>query len=81
MKRTLIRAWGDLAPKLLAFLGTGAAVTGLIALAGSFGLMLDPTLANAIVVIAATVVGYLVPDKVEVPLEQRADGTLETPSA
>lgn len=81
MKTRLIRAWTDLAPKLVAFLGTSAAVTGLIALLAAFGIVIDPITAGAIVTIVGTVVGYLVPDKVVVPLEPKPDGSLEVPSA
>lgn len=80
MKTRLIRAWSDLAPKLVAFLGTSAAVTGLIALLAAFGIILDPITAAAIVTILGTVVGYLVPDKIVTPLEPKSDGSLEVPS-
>jgi flagellar motor component MotA len=81
MKTRLIRAWSDLAPKLIAFLGTSAAVTGLIALLASFGIVLDPVTAAAVVAILGSVVGYLVPDKVALPLQPEGDGESVTPSA
>ena len=81
MKTRLIRAWADLAPKLVAFLGTSAAVTGLIALLAAFGIVIDPITAGALVTIIGTVVGYLVPDKVKLPLEPEGDGESVTPSA
>lgn len=80
MKTRLIRAWSDLAPKLVAFLGTSAAVTGLIALLAAFGIVIDPITAGALVTIIGTVVGYLVPDKIVTPLEPQNDGSLEVPS-
>ena len=81
MKTRLVRAWADLAPKLIAFLGTSAAVTGLIALAASFGFPLDPVLAAAVTTVLGTLVGYLVPDKVKLPLQPEGDGASVTPSA
>lgn len=80
MKTKLLRAWSDLAPKLVAFLGTSAAVTGLIALLAAFGIVIDPITAGALVTVIGSVVGYLVPDKVALPLEPAPNGAVESPS-
>lgn len=80
MKTKLIRAWSDLSPKLVAFLGTSAAVTGLIALAAAFGIIIDPITAGAIVTLAGTVVSYFTTETIKLPLEPAPDGAVKSPS-
>jgi uncharacterized membrane protein len=64
IKVKITRAWTDLAPKLLAFLTGGTAATTLIfILSRYFDVTIDASLANVIVVVAGTVLGYLVKDK------------------
>lgn len=60
----ITRAWNDLAPKLVAWLLGGSATAVILHVATTyFGLVLDPTVANAIVIAVGTILGYFVRDK------------------
>jgi hypothetical protein len=58
-KNVLKRAWGDIEPKVLAFLATGLTGTLIVGAADYVGVHIDPTLAVAIATIVATIAGYL----------------------
>ena len=61
------RAWSDLEPKLLGWLTGGTSVTAIIyILQRYFGIALDSTTANVIVVILGTLLGYFVHSNVSV---------------
>lgn len=59
VKVTIKRVWNDLSRKLLAFLAGGLTGSALVAGLSYLGVHLEPALASTIVVVVASVAGYI----------------------
>lgn len=59
VKVTIKRVWNDLSRKLLAFLAGGLTGSALVAGLDYLGVHLEPALASTIVVVVASVAGYI----------------------
>jgi hypothetical protein len=71
MKRSLTRAWNQIAPKVLAFLTTGLSASLLITLADKYlDVTLEPGLAGFIVTAVAFVAGYIKKDSIVLPEDE-----------
>lgn len=64
IKTPIVRAWTNLAPKLLAFFATGLSATIIIQVAATFGYAIEPGLAAVIATVVGTIAGYIKKDHV-----------------